>query len=143
MILADVLPHVTATLNAVTIVFLLAGYFFIRQRNRAAHRAAMVGAVSFSVAFLAAYLLYHFTSPIFRFAGEGAIRPVYYALLISHVVLAAVVTPMVALTFLRGLRGRFEVHRGVARWTLPVWLYVSVSGLVVYAMLYHLYRPAA
>lgn len=143
MTFADVLPHVTATLNAVTILFLLAGLYFIRRRNRDAHRAAMIGAVSLSVAFLAAYLLYHFTSPIFRFAGEGAVRPIYYALLISHVVLAAAVAPMVALTFLRGLRGRFTVHRAVARWTLPVWLYVSASGLIVYLMLYHVYRPVA
>jgi uncharacterized membrane protein YozB (DUF420 family) len=91
-----------------------------------------------SVLFLIAYLTYHFTQPIVVFRGQGWVRPVYYALMISHVVLAMVVTPMVLLTFVRGLRGRFERHRPLARWTLPLWLYVSVTGIVVYIMLYHM-----
>jgi len=140
---ANTLPHVTAALNAITMCFLLAGFLFIRRDDRAAHRVSMIGAVVFSGLFLAVYLLYHFTSPIFQFAGQGAARPVYYTLLVTHVVLAAAVTPMVALTFLRALRGRFQPHRGLARWTLPIWLYVSFSGLAVYAMLYHVYRPVA
>lgn len=135
---ATVLPHVTAGLNAVTALFLVAGFAFIRRRDRAAHRAAMLGAVGASALFLVAYLTYHFTAPIFVFQGQGAVRPVYYALLVSHVLFAAVATPMVLLTLARGLLGRFEVHRGLARWTLPVWLYSSVSGLAVYVMLYQM-----
>jgi uncharacterized membrane protein YozB (DUF420 family) len=135
---ASILPHVTATLNAATVVFAAAGFAFIRSGHRQAHRAAMIGAVAMSVLFLIAYLTYHFTQPIFVFRGQGWVRPVYYALMISHVVLAMVVTPMVLLTFVRGLRGRFERHRPLARWTLPLWLYVSVTGIVVYIMLYHM-----
>lgn len=135
---ATVLPHVTAALNAATVALLLTGLFHIRRQNRQAHRAAMIGAVATSALFLAFYLLYHFTAPIFVFRGEGAVRPVYYFFLITHVILAALVAPMVLLTFVRGLRGRFEIHRGLARWTLPVWLYVSATGLLVYVMLYQI-----
>lgn len=135
---ATVLPHVTATLNAVTIGFLMVGFVFIRRGNREAHRAAMFAAVTSSALFLAAYLTYHFTAPIFVFKGQGWVRPVYYTLMISHIVLAMAVTPMALLTFYRGVRGRFERHRPLARWTLPLWLYVSLSGIVVYVMLYHM-----
>lgn len=135
---ATVLPHVTASLNAVTVLLLLAGFAFIRGGNRRAHRAAMIAAVGTSALFLAFYLIYHFTAPIFVFRGDGVARPVYYFFLISHVVLAAAVTPMVLLTFARGLGGRFDKHRPVARWTLPIWLYVSATGLVVYVMLYQI-----
>lgn len=135
---ATVLPHVTAALNALTMLFLLVGFFHIRNGNRDAHRAAMIAAVASSALFLAFYLLYHFTAPIFVFRGQGAIRPVYYFMLVTHVVLAAAVTPMVLLTLARALRGRFEPHRGMARWTLPVWLYVSVTGIAVYVMLYQI-----
>lgn len=135
---AAILPHVTAGLNAATVLLLLAGFAFIRSGNRGAHRAAMISAVGTSTLFLAFYLLYHFTAPIFVFRGQGVMRPIYYFLLISHVVLAAAVTPSVLLTFGRGLRGRFDAHRKVARWTLPVWLYVSATGLIVYVMLYQI-----
>ncbi|MGE5505509.1 MAG: DUF420 domain-containing protein [Actinomycetota bacterium] len=136
---ATVLPHVTAFLNAAGLACLLAGFTFIRMGRRDLHRKAMLAAVGTSALFLAFYLLYHFTAPIFVFRGTGAVRPVYYVLLISHVVLAALVAPAVLVTLRRALAGRFEPHRGLARWTLPVWLYVSVSGIVVYAMLYHIY----
>ncbi len=135
---AAVLPHVTASLNALTMLFLLAGFLQIRKGNRAGHRAAMLAAVSSSALFLVFYLIYHFTAPIFVFQGQGAIRPVYYFLLITHVILAAAVTPLVLLTLVRALRGRFETHRGMARWTLPVWLYVSLTGIAVYVMLYQI-----
>ncbi|WP_142849586.1 DUF420 domain-containing protein [Telmatospirillum sp. J64-1] len=140
---ATVLPHVTAALNAVSLLLLLVGFVLIRQRRQAAHRAAMMGAMGASAAFLAVYVVYHFTAPIFVFTGEGMIRPVYYFILITHVILAAVVFPMILMTAARALRGRFEGHRGLARWTYPIWLYVSVTGLVVYAMLYHIYYPVA
>jgi putative membrane protein len=136
---ATTLPHVTAGLNALSLCFLSAAYVFIRQGRRDLHKRAMLAAVAASVLFLAFYLLYHFTAPIFVFRGAGAVRPVYYALLISHVILAALVTPMIALTLFRALKGRFEAHGKVARWTFPVWVYVSVTGIVVYLMLYHVY----
>ena len=98
----------------------------------------MLAAVGSSALFLVFYLIYHFTAPIFVFQGQGAVRPVYYFLLITHVILAAAVTPFVLLTLARALRGRFETHRGMARWTLPVWLYVSLTGIAVYVMLYQI-----
>ena len=136
---ATTLPHVTAALNAVALAFLLTGFVHVRNGRREQHRNAMLGAVAASGLFLVFYIVYHFTAPIFVFRGTGAVRPFYYALLISHVALAAVVAPMVALTLWRGLRGAFSRHKGLARWTLPLWTYVSVSGIVVYTMLYHLY----
>jgi putative membrane protein len=139
MTTATILPHVTAALNAAALLLLLAGFTLIRAGRRDLHRKAMLAAVGTSALFLVFYVLYHFTAPIFVFRGQGSVRPVYYALLVSHVLLAAVVAPMVAVTLLRALKGRFEVHKGLARWTLPVWLYVSVTGIVVYAMLYHVY----
>ena len=136
-----VLPHVTATLNAITMCLLLTGFVLIRRQNRDGHRTVMMAAVATSTLFLAFYLIYHFTSPIYPFQGSGATRPVYYFFLITHVVLAAAVTPMILLAFVRALRGRFEVHRRLARWTLPVWLYVSITGVIVYFMCYHWYGP--
>lgn len=136
---AALLPHVTAALNAVALALLLCGFALIRSGRRDTHRKVMLAAVAASGLFLLVYLVYHATAPIFVFRGQGPVRPFYYALLISHVVLAAAVTPLIALTLWRALTGRFEVHRGLARWTLPIWLYVSVSGIAVYAMLYHLY----
>ncbi len=133
---AAVLPHVTAGLNALALLLLLVGFGLIRSGNRAAHRAVMLAAVVASGLFLAVYVVYHFTAPIFVFQGQGWVRPAYYAMLISHVVLAAAVTPLIALTLWRALRGRFPAHRGLARWTLPIWLYVSVTGIAVYWMLY-------
>ena len=144
MQLAPILPHVTAGLNGLTAILLLLAWGFIRADNRAAHRATMLCAVGVSALFLACYLLYHFTAPIFVFPGQGPIRLVYYALLVSHVLLSAAMLPMIALTLWRGLGGQPERHRALARLTLPVWLYVSFSGIAVYVMLYHLYpRPAA
>lgn len=139
MTLAATLPHVTAALNAVALVLMVTGFILVRRGRRDLHRRAMVAAVATSGLFLAAYLLHHATNPIFAFRGSGFARPVYYTLLVSHVLLAAAVTPMVALTLWRAATGRFELHRGLARWTLPLWLYVSVSGVVVYALLYHAY----
>jgi putative membrane protein len=133
------LPHLTAALNATAMVLLLIGFALIRSGRRRLHRSVMLAAVGTSGLFLLAYVAYHLTQPIFAFRGQGAIRPVYYTLLVSHVVLAAMVAPMIATTLWRALAGRFETHRGLARWTLPVWLYVSASGIIVYAMLYHLY----
>ena len=138
---ASTLPHVNAVLNSVTIVLLLIGFILIRSGRRKAHQAVMIAAVSVSAVFLVSYLVYHFTAPIFVFRGEGWVRPVYYAMLISHVLLATVVTPMIIVTVLRALRGRFDRHRALARWTWPVWMYVAVTGVLIYALLYHVYPP--
>lgn len=138
---ASTLPHVNAALNSVTIVLLGAGFAFIHRGHRALHRAAMIAALAVSAAFLMSYLVYHFTAPVFVFPGTGAIVPVYYALLISHVVLAAVVAPMIAVTAWRASRGRFDRHKGLARWTWPLWMYVSVTGVLIYWLLYHVYAP--
>lgn len=139
MTAATTLPHVTAFLNAVSLAFLITGFVHIRMGRKDSHRKAMLGAVGASGLFLVFYVVYHFAAPIFVFRGTGMVRPVYYALLISHVVLAAVALPLVALTLLRALKGRFDLHPKIARWTLPLWLYVSITGIVVYLMLYHLY----
>ena len=136
---ANTLPHVTAGLNALALCFLIAGFAFIRRGRKDLHKRAMLGAVATSTLFLGFYIVYHFAAPIFVFRGTGPVRPVYYALLISHVVLAALVTPMIAITLLRALKGDFKAHPRIARWTLPIWLYVSVTGIVVYLMLYHIY----
>ena len=137
------LPAVNAVLNGVSAVLLTAGFLFIRQRNVAAHRACMLGAFGASVLFLVCYLVYHYHAGSRPFGGQGWIRPVYFILLISHVVLAAVIVPLALITIYRGLSAYRGVsahvarHVRIARWTLPVWLYVSVTGVVVYLLLYH------
>jgi len=143
MTTATVLPHVNAFLNAASTVLLLIGFYYIRSGKRDVHRAIMIAALSVSALFLVCYLIYHFTAPIFVFPGTGWTVPAYYALLISHVILATVVTPMVAVTAWRAFRGTFERHRAIARWTIGMWLYVTVTGVVIYVILYHVYPPAA
>jgi uncharacterized membrane protein YozB (DUF420 family) len=139
--MTSILPHVTAGLNAVACVLLLVGFTMIKSQHKLAHRFVMTAAVATSVLFLVAYVLHHFTAPVFVFPGQGIIRPIYFTMLVSHVGLAVLVTPMVALTFVRARRGDFTLHRGLARWTFPVWLYVSVTGIIIYLLLYHIYRP--
>ena len=139
---ADILPHVNATLNAISTVLLIIGFSLIRAGKREHHRKAMVAALIVSAVFLISYLIYHFTAPIFVFPGTGWTVPVYYAMLISHVILAIVVTPMVLMTAWRALKGNFERHRAIARWTIWIWLYVTVTGVMIYVILYHVYPPA-
>ena len=134
------LPAVDASLNAASAVLLALGFFFVRRKNVAAHRACMLAAFCTSTVFLICYLTYHFHHGVTRFKGEGAVRAFYLSLLGSHTVLAAVIVPLVLMTLYRAWRERFELHKRIARWTLPLWLYVSVTGVVVYWMLYHLYR---
>lgn len=136
---ANTLPHVNAFLNGVTVVLLLIAFVMIKQGNIEAHRKVMIGALGVSTVFLASYLVYHFTAPIFRFRGEGMIRPVYFTILITHVVLAAVALPMILVTAWRGLHRADARHRALARLTWPVWMYVSLSGVIIYWMLYHVY----
>jgi uncharacterized membrane protein YozB (DUF420 family) len=132
------LPLLNATLNGIATVLLVTGYVCIRSGRIHAHRAAMIAAFVTSVLFLTSYLVYHAQAGSRPFTGQGPIRTVYFAILISHVVLAAVIPPLAALTLWRGLRGRYDRHVRIARWTLPLWLYVSVTGIVVYWMLYRL-----
>jgi uncharacterized membrane protein YozB (DUF420 family) len=133
------LPHVNAALNAVSAALLGAGYAAIRRRNIGLHRRLMLSAAAASGMFLFSYLYYHAHAGVTRFAGTGTARSVYVGTLVSHTILAAVIVPLVATTLSRALRGRYALHRRIARWTLPLWLYVSVTGVVVYAMLYHWY----
>ena len=138
MIDYTVLPTVNATLNALSGAFLLIGYVLIRRRQINAHRNAMLGAFASSTLFLISYLVYHAEVGSKPFAGQGVIRYVYFAVLISHVVLAAVILPMAILTLSRALRGRYEAHKRIAKWTFPTWMYVSVTGVIVYLMLYQM-----
>lgn len=133
------LPHITAALNALAGLLLVIGYGFIRAGRRVAHHNVMTAAVIVSVLFLISYVIHHAFSLLHPFPGTGIIKPVYYVLLISHVGLAILVTPMVALTYMRARRGAFERHKALARWTFPIWLYVSVTGILVYILLYQVY----
>ncbi len=128
-------------LNSVSAILLIVGYFFIRQKNVKAHRACMISAFVTSALFLISYLTYHFSKDLgpTRFQGEGIVRSIYFFILITHTILAIAIAPMVLVTFSRALKERFDRHRRVARWTLPIWLYVSVTGVIVYLMLYQLY----
>ena len=132
------LPHLNALLNSVSALLLLAGYLFIRRRRMAAHRRCMLAALGSSALFLVSYLIYHFSVGSVRFQGQGWTRTVYFAVLVSHTVLATAIVPLVLVTVTRALRRRFDRHRAIARWTLPLWLYVSVTGVVVYWMLYRM-----
>ncbi len=134
----SVLPTVNACLNASAAVLLLVGYRLIRQRRFEAHRRAMLGAFGMSVLFLVSYLIYHAQAKITVFPHQGALRTLYLTILGTHTVLAAVVPFLAVITLRRGLAGNHARHRAIARWTLPIWLYVSVTGVVVYLMLYHL-----
>ena len=120
-------------------MLLLVGRGFIKHGNMRAHRRTMIAALCSSTLFLACYLYYHAHVGSVHFQGQGWSRPVYYTILLTHTILAAVVVPMVLVTLTRGLRARYKLHRAIARWTFPVWLYVSVTGVVIYAMLYHLF----
>ncbi|KAA5606216.1 DUF420 domain-containing protein [Roseospira marina] len=140
---ATVLPHVNAALNAVSTVLLLIGFGLIRAGRRDAHRAVMIAALAVSAVFLISYLVYHFTAPIFVFPGRGTIRVIYYIILVSHVILAVAIVPLVVEIVRRAWTGRFDRHKALARWTLPLWLYVTVTGVAIYGMLYHLYPQAS
>lgn len=133
------LPHVNAVLNTTSGLLLVAGFYFIRRRQITAHLTCMVSALVVSVAFLTSYLFYHFHHGSTRFAGQGFVRPIYFTILLTHTILAVVIVPLILLTLARARRGDFTRHRRIARWTLPLWLYVSITGVVVYLMLYQLY----
>ena len=141
MALAD-LPLVNAILNTTSSVFLLTGYYFIRQKRKVQHKKMMIAAMVTSSLFLLSYLVYHYEVGSVKFTGQGTARTIYFAVLLSHTILAVAVLPLAIITLVRALRERFDKHRRIARWTLPIWLYVSVTGVIVYVMLYRLYQPA-
>jgi uncharacterized membrane protein YozB (DUF420 family) len=133
------LPALNATLNGVSAILLAIGYVLIRRGERVLHRNFMLAALGSSTAFLVSYLVYHANTGSRPFPGQGAIRAVYFAILVTHVVLAALIVPLALVTATRGLRSQFDRHVRIARWTLPIWFYVSVTGVVIYLMLYQMY----
>ncbi len=138
MIPLSALPTLNAALNGASACLLSLGFLCIRRKRVAAHRACMLSAFATSTIFLVSYLTYHYHVGSVPFRGQGWVRPAYFAILISHTVLAVATVPLALITLVRALRGRFDRHARIARWTLPVWLYVSVTGVLVYWMLYHL-----
>jgi uncharacterized membrane protein YozB (DUF420 family) len=132
------LPGLNALLNTTSAVLLAIGYALARSGRREAHRRVMLAALATSALFLASYLVYHAQVGSVRYTGQGPVRTVYFAVLVTHTVLAAAIVPLVMVTLARALRGRFDAHRRLARYTLPIWAYVSVTGVVVYLMLYRL-----
>ena len=133
------LPAVNATLNGISAILLTSGYLLIRRGHVVLHKRCMIAALVSSALFLTSYVIYHLHTGSRPFAGQGAIRVIYFAILLTHVVLAAVIVPLALVTATRGLRSQFDRHVRIARWTLPLWLYVSVTGVVIYVMLYQLY----
>jgi len=137
MSIAD-LPAVNATLNAIAAVLLVIGFVLIRRGRIEQHRRVMLAAFATSALFLISYLVYHANAGSRPFTGQGPVRVFYFVILFTHIVLAAAILPMALITLSRGLRAEFDRHRRIARWTLPIWLYVSVTGVIVYLMLYQL-----
>ena len=135
------LAPLNALLNTTATILLLAGFYFIKQRRIREHRICMISAIVVSAAFLISYLIFHYEVGDILFTGRGWIRPVYFAILIPHVILAGVIVPLVLTTLYFALRSRFLSHRRIAKWTWPLWIYVSVTGVIVYLMLYQLYTP--
>ncbi len=134
-----IFPVIDATMNGVSTVLLLVGHSLLKGGRIAAHRAFMIAAVISSTIFLGSYLYFHYHVGSVHFQGRGWSRPIYFTILISHVILAAAIVPLVIITLIRALRERFDKHRAIARWTYPLWLYVSITGVIVYVMLYHLF----
>lgn len=132
------LPALNATLNATSSVLLITGYLFIRRGERQKHKACMIAALVVSGLFLTSYVIYHAQVGSVPFKGTGWIRTLYFAVLIPHVILAAAIVPPILITVSRALSAKYDKHRRIARWTLPIWLYVSVTGVIVYLMLYQM-----
>ena len=133
------LPALNATLNGLAAIFLTVGYVQIRRGRRDVHKRCMLAALVTSALFLVSYVIYHLNIGSRPFPGQGVIRVIYFAILITHVVLAAATLPLALVTAARGLKGQYSRHVRIARWTLPIWLYVSVTGVVIYLMLYQMY----
>lgn len=136
------LPHFQAILNTCAALLLAIGYYYIKNNNRIAHQKCMITALVISTVFMVSYLTYHAEVGYTPFAGQGIIRPFYFTLLASHVILAALIVPMVLTTAYFAVTGNFTKHPRIARWTLPLWFYVSVSGVLIYVLGFHIYTPA-
>ncbi len=132
----DFLPTLNAILNSTSAILLATGYWFIKRGNRRAHKKCMIATFVVSTLFLISYLAYHAVHGTTRFPGEGWIRPVYFTILISHTFLAAAIVPLAIITLRRGLNGRVDRHKAIAKWTYPIWLYVSITGVTIYLLLY-------
>jgi uncharacterized membrane protein YozB (DUF420 family) len=137
------LPALNATLNATSAMLLIAGYRFIRRRQITAHKRCMLAAGATSALFLVSYLTYHYYVGSMPFRGQGWVRPLYFTILISHTTLAAAIVPLVLITLLRAWKADFVSHARLARWTWPIWMYVSVTGVIIYVMLYQLFALAS
>ncbi len=135
------LPAVNAFLNGTSAVLLSTGYLFIRRKKVTGHKICMLSAFGVSCLFLISYLIHHYQVGSIPFPGQGWVRPIYFTLLVSHICLAALVVPLALTTIYRGLNEQFGKHVKIARWVLPIWLYVSVTGVIVYVMLYQIYPP--
>ena len=137
------LPAVNATLNAISAVLLATGYRFIRRHQVTAHQRCMLAACATSTLFLASYLTYHYHVGSMPFGGQGWVRLLYFTILISHTILAAAIVPLVLITLFRAWKADFIKHVRIAKWTLPIWMYVSVTGVIIYVMLYQLFPPTS
>lgn len=140
-----IFPHLNALLNATSGILIIIGFYFIQKRKIEFHRKFMLSAFIVSALFLTSYLTHHALRTYFfglgptKFTGEGIIRPVYFTILTTHTILAAVIAPFIVVTLYRALKGKFEMHKKLARWVFPIWLYVSITGVIVYLMLYQLF----
>lgn len=135
----EFLPTLNALLNTTSAVLLTVGHRFIKKGNKQAHKRCMISTFAVSILFLISYLSYHYHHGTTRFTGEGWIRPVYFTILTSHTILAAAIVPLAIISIRRGLKNFVEKHRRIARWTYPIWLYVSITGVIIYVMLYHVF----
>ena len=141
MDITSYLPPLQATLNSISACLIVAAYLYIRRGNKRAHKTCMVSALVVSTMFLVSYLYYHNQVGYVPFSGQGFIRPIYFLILFSHIFLAVVILPMIVLTVTYALRDRIALHQRITRWTLPLWLYVSVTGVLIYLFGFHLYPP--
>lgn len=137
----SIFPPLNATLNGISTVFIALGWWFILKERKFQHICCMVAALVISTAFLVSYVIYHLGVTHVAFTAEGWIRPVYFTILISHIILAFTIVPLVLATVIPALRARFDTHRKIGRWTMPIWLYVSVTGVLIYFMLYQWFPP--
>lgn len=136
MIALTDLPALNATLNGLSFLILMTGFYFIKNKKVTAHKTCMLTALGVSILFLVSYLTYHFNVGSVRYTKQGWVRPVYFTILFTHTVLAITLVPMVSITLFRALKERFDRHRKIAHWTLPIWMYVSITGVIIYLMLY-------
>lgn len=137
------LPALNALLNTASAILLVSGYAFIRRRRILPHKICMLSAVACSAAFLISYITFHVRAGVVHFVAQGPIRPVYFTILFTHTILAATIVPLVIVTLTFAFRARFARHKAIAHWTLPLWLYVSITGVIIYFLLFRLYAPAA